>query len=55
MKIQTLRKKLKALNTNQRRILSQRCNVGEATIHRIANGPEYLPSLRTIQKIVSEL
>lgn len=54
MKLETLRKKLMAMNPTQRQCLAVQSNVGVATLYRIIqNG--YMPSMRTVEKIASNI
>jgi len=51
----TLRRKLKALDTAARESLAKRARCGVATIHRIANEQDYLPSMRTFAKLCAKV
>jgi len=55
MDMQTLRDRLKELNTAAREALAKKARCGVATIHRIANEADYMPSMRTFAKLTAKI
>ena len=53
--ITRVRQCLGAMNTRSREDFAKRAKCGVATIHRIANDLEYLPSMRTFHKLIARV